>query len=252
MVNCLSERSEYIGDGLWRWSVFLPPDAPFRDIQEVIYTLHPTFNRPVRKVLSQENGFLVQDITSCPFTVYARLVFTDGVEQLLEKHLDLTPRSPSSGSPSSRPRKPIIITVDDDAEVLRAVERDLRSRYRASYDVMRFDSAGIALEHLRHARDAGIEVAIIIADLRMPGLDGVEFLIEAAHLHPRAKRALLTAFTDADRAIAAINAGINGYILKPWDTPERGLYPTIDDLLHQWWSMRSDVSISESLRTRIL
>lgn len=166
----------------------------------------------------------------------------------MEKRLDLTPRPSSSGSLLSPTRKPGIITVEDDAEVLRAVDRDLRKRYRASYDIMRFDSGSIALERLRPAHDA----AVIIADLRMPGLNGVEFLIEVAHLHPRAKRALLTAYADVDQAIAAINAGINRYILKPWDPPEQQLYPTINYLLHQWWSMRSDVSITESLRTRVL
>src|SRR6185437_3290643 len=131
MISCLAEKSEYIGDGLWRWSVFLPTEAPLHDVQEVIYKLHPTFTKPVRRILAPASGFVIEDITSCQFTVYARVIFKNGTEQLLEKLLALTPR-PSSDDASvpAHLEKPVIVVVDDDHDVLRALMRDLNNRYR--------------------------------------------------------------------------------------------------------------------------
>ena len=133
--------------------------------------------------------------------------------------------------------KPALITVDDDQEVLRAVERDLRRKYANDYRVLRSDSGGGALEIVRELKTRNDSVALFLVDQRMPGMSGVEFLEQAMKIYPDAKRVLLTAYADTDAAIAAINAaGINHYLLKPWDPPEENLYPVLDDLLDDWRS----------------
>jgi len=131
--------------------------------------------------------------------------------------------------------KPAIVTVDDDAEVLRAIERDLRRKYANNYRVLRADSGQAALEIVRELKVRNDAAALFLVDQRMPGMSGVEFLEQASALYPSAKRVLLTAYADTDAAIAAINeAGINYYLLKPWDPPEENLYPVLDDVLEDW------------------
>lgn len=131
--------------------------------------------------------------------------------------------------------KPAMITVDDDAEVLRAVERDLRRKYAADYRILRADSGQNALDIVRELKIRNNPLALFLVDQRMPGMSGVEFLEQAAKIFPEAKRVLLTAYADTEAAIAAINeAGINHYLLKPWDPPEENLYPVLDDLLDDW------------------
>jgi thioredoxin reductase (NADPH) len=133
--------------------------------------------------------------------------------------------------------KPVLLTVDDDAEVLRAIERDLRRNYADRYRVLRADSGQVALDTLRQLKTRNDTVALLLADQRMPQMDGVGFLAEAMALFPDAKRALLTAYADTDAAIRAINdVKIHHYLLKPWDPPEEQLYPVIDDLLDDWSS----------------
>ena len=131
--------------------------------------------------------------------------------------------------------KPVLFTIDDDAEVLRAIERDLRRKYASDYRVLRAESATAALEIVRELKLRNNTVALFLVDQRMPGMSGVEFLEQAIELFADAKRVLLTAYADTDAAIAAINeAGINHYLLKPWDPPEENLYPVLDDLLDDW------------------
>ncbi len=131
--------------------------------------------------------------------------------------------------------KPAIVTVDDDAEVLRAIERDLRRKYANNYRVLRADSGQAALEIVRELKVRNDAAALFLVDQRMPGMSGVEFLEQASALYPSAKRVLLTVYADTDAAIAAINeAGINYYLLKPWDPPEENLYPVLDDVLEDW------------------
>jgi thioredoxin reductase (NADPH) len=131
--------------------------------------------------------------------------------------------------------KPVLLTVDDDPEVLRAVERDLRRRYAEHYRVLRADSGAAALEALKGLKKRGDSVALLLVDQRMPQMSGVEFLGQAIELFPDAKRVLLTAYADTDAAIRAINdAKIQHYLLKPWDPPEEHLYPALDDLLDDW------------------
>jgi len=131
--------------------------------------------------------------------------------------------------------KPVLLTLDDDREVLRAIERDLRRKYASDYRVLRAESGRAAMEIVRELKLRNSAVALFLVDQRMPGLSGVEFLEQAMVLHPDAKRVLLTAYADTDAAIAAINeAGINHYLLKPWDPPEEHLYPILDDLLEDW------------------
>ncbi|MCC7358641.1 MAG: FAD-dependent oxidoreductase [Anaerolineales bacterium] len=131
--------------------------------------------------------------------------------------------------------KPVIFCIDDDPEVLRAIERDLRREFGKDYRILRADSGPAALEALRQLRLRNEAVALLLSDQRMPGMSGVEFLEAARHDFPEAKRALLTAYADTDAAIRAINSvKIDYYLLKPWDPPEERLYPVIQDLLDDW------------------
>lgn len=131
--------------------------------------------------------------------------------------------------------KPVLLTVDDDPEVLRAIERDLRQHYADRFRIMRSNSGKAALETLKQLKVRNEAVALLLADQRMPQMDGVDFLGEAMDLYPDAKRALLTAYADTDAAISAINkAKLHHYFLKPWDPPSENLYPVLDDLLSDW------------------
>src|SRR4026207_1779254 len=131
--------------------------------------------------------------------------------------------------------KPVLLTVDDDREVLRAIERDLRRKYAGDYRVLRAESAPAAMASGKELKLRNNPIALFLIDQRMPGMSGVECLAQAITLFPDAKRVLLTAYADTDAAIAAINeAGINHYLLKPWDPPEENLYPVLDDLLDDW------------------
>jgi thioredoxin reductase (NADPH) len=131
--------------------------------------------------------------------------------------------------------RPVILTVDDDPQVLAAIASDLRKHYAKDYRILRATSATEALDALRTLKDAAEPVALLLSDQRMPGLDGVGFLAQAKELFPAAKRALLTAYADTDAAIAAINESqVDYYLQKPWDPPEQQLYPIIDDLLEDW------------------
>jgi thioredoxin reductase (NADPH) len=132
-------------------------------------------------------------------------------------------------------RKPILLTVDDDPGVSRAVARDLRRHYGESYRVVRTESGPEALETLRELKLRGDVVAVLLADHRMPEMTGLEFLEEAMDLFPQARRALLTAYADTDAAIEAINVvDLDHYLLKPWDPPEEKLYPVVDSLIELW------------------
>src|SRR6516165_9381190 len=131
--------------------------------------------------------------------------------------------------------KPVIWTVDDDPDVLRAVERDLRRHYGDRYRVISADSGLSALEATKQLKLRNEQVALFLVDQRMPRMSGVEFLEEAIGLFPDAKRALLTAYADTDAAIRAINSvHIDHYLMKPWDPPEERLYGAVDDLLDDW------------------
>src|ERR687893_1185288 len=131
--------------------------------------------------------------------------------------------------------KPVILAVDDDPQVLRAVERDLRRRYAREYRVLRADSGESALDTLGKLKLRGDPVALFLVDQRMPRMTGVEFLEEAIERFPDAKRALLTAYSDTEAAIRAINeVGLDYYLQKPWDPPDQNLYPSLDELLADW------------------
>jgi thioredoxin reductase (NADPH) len=130
---------------------------------------------------------------------------------------------------------PAIVTVDDEPEVLRAVERDLRRKYGKDYRVLGTDSGPGAMDLLKQLKTRGDSVALMLADQRMPHMSGLEVLGQSMDLFPQAKRALLTAYADTNAAIAAINtAKVHYYLLKPWDPPEEKLYPVLDDLLEDW------------------
>ena len=131
--------------------------------------------------------------------------------------------------------KPVIWTVDDDADVLRVVERDLRRHYGDRYKVISADSGVSALDATKQLKLRNEPVALFLVDQRMRRMSGVEFLEKAIELYPEAKRALLTAYADTDAAIRAINnVHIDHYLMKPWDPPEERLYGVIDDLLDDW------------------
>ncbi|QSQ12728.1 FAD-dependent oxidoreductase [Myxococcus landrumensis] len=133
--------------------------------------------------------------------------------------------------------KPVILAVDDDTEVLRAVERDLRRQYGREYRVLSADRGDSALETVRKLRLRGDPVALFLVDQRMPGMSGVEFLEQAKVLYDEARRVLLTAYADTQAAIHAINeVRLDHYLLKPWEPPEERLYPVLTDLLEEWWA----------------
>jgi thioredoxin reductase (NADPH) len=130
---------------------------------------------------------------------------------------------------------PILLSVDDDLDVLQGLTRDLRERYGREHRILRAGSGAEALEILAELAERGSPVALLLSDQRMPGMDGVTFLSQTMELCPKAKRVLLTAYADTEAAIAAINQSqVHYYLTKPWDPPEDLLYPVLDDMLEDW------------------
>ena len=131
--------------------------------------------------------------------------------------------------------KPVLLVVDDDAQVLAAVRRDLRGRYRESYTVISASSGEEALVTIRELKARGDSLAMVISDQRMPGIQGTEVLARSREVYPLARSVMLTAYSDIDAAIKAINeAHLDHYLSKPWDPPEERLFPVVDDLLDSW------------------
>ncbi len=131
--------------------------------------------------------------------------------------------------------KPFLLAVDDDPQVLAAVRRDLRSRYRDSYTILSAESGPEALATAKELKSRGDALAMLISDQRMPGMLGVDVLAQSREVYPLARRVLLTAYSDIDAAVRAINeAHLDHYLSKPWDPPEERLFPVIDDLLEAW------------------
>jgi len=142
--------------------------------------------------------------------------------------------------------RPMLLTVDDDPSVSRAVARDLRRRYGQNHQVVRASSGAEALDALREIKLRGGRVAVMLADYRMPEMSGIEFLEAAMDLFPRARRALLTAYADTSAAIAAINlVDVDYYLLKPWEPPEEKLYPIVDEMLDAYTG-QPDVEMAET------
>ena len=136
---------------------------------------------------------------------------------------------------TAAPSRAALLTVDDDPGVSRAVARDLRRHYGETHRIVRAESGEQALDALREMKLRGEQVAVLLADFRMPRMSGIEFLEQAMDLYPAAKRVLLTAYADTDAAIDAINVvDLDYYLLKPWDPPEEKLYPVVDSLLEVW------------------
>jgi thioredoxin reductase (NADPH) len=145
----------------------------------------------------------------------------------------VTDTEPQNGDGAQR--RPAIVAVDDEPAVLAAVSRDLRRGFGDRYRVMRAGSGAEALELLKQVRARGEQVALLVADQRMPGLSGTDYLVRARELVPEAKRVLLTAYADTEAAIQAINeVALDYYLLKPWDPPEEQLFPIVEDLLTTW------------------
>lgn len=133
--------------------------------------------------------------------------------------------------------KPIILSVDDEPQVLNAINRDLRDHFRKDYRIVKAGSGREALDALRELKQRNDAVALLLADQRMPGMTGTEFLTEAMKLYPLARKVLLTAYADTQAAIDSINTiGLDHYLMKPWDPPSQNLYPVLDDLLGDWWA----------------
>jgi thioredoxin reductase (NADPH) len=131
--------------------------------------------------------------------------------------------------------KPIILTVDDEPQVLNAVERDLRRHYRGDYRIVKATSGTEALDAVRELKRRNAPIALFLADQRMANMSGTEFLAEARKLYPETRKVLLTAYADTEAAIQSINTiGLDYYLMKPWDPPEQTLYPVLDDLLSDW------------------
>src|ERR1700761_390358 len=128
--------------------------------------------------------------------------------------------------------QPIIFVIDDDPQVLRAITRDLRTQFRQSYRILSTSSVKEALDSLLDLKNKGETISVFVSDQRMPEMEGVEFLQKARDFFPDAKRVLLTAYSDTDKAIN--NVQLDYYLMKPWDPPEEKLYPVINDLLEDW------------------
>jgi thioredoxin reductase (NADPH) len=132
-------------------------------------------------------------------------------------------------------QKPVILAIDDDPQVARAVERDLRERYRRDYRILSATSGAEALSVVGKLKQRNTPLALFLADQRMPEMTGTEFLAEAVRFYPDARKVLLTAYADTQAAITSINTlGLDYYLMKPWDPPEQNLYPVLDDLLSDW------------------
>ncbi len=145
------------------------------------------------------------------------------------------PETTAAERPPASERRPAILVVDDEPTVLAAVSRDLRRGFGERFRVLRAGSGQQALELLRELGVRGDQVAMLIADQRMPGMPGTEYLAQARKIAPDAKRVLLTAYADTEAAIAAINeVALDYYLLKPWDPPEEQLFPVVEDLLTTW------------------
>jgi thioredoxin reductase (NADPH) len=146
-------------------------------------------------------------------------------------------QAPAEADGSERTRRPAILAIDDEPAVLAAVSRDLRRRFGSDYRIVRAGSGQDALDLLKEMRTRGDDVALMVSDQRMPGMEGTEFLTQARKIYPEAKRTLLTAYADTQAAITAINdVDLDYYLLKPWDPPEEQLYPVVEDLLQTWQS----------------
>ena len=148
----------------------------------------------------------------------------------------MTPRMrPESSRFKVQMAKPVILTVDDEPDVLNAIERDLYSHFRTSYRIVKCGSGPQALKVVQELKERGAEIALFMVDERMPEMSGMEFLMEAMPLFPNAKKVLLTAYADTETAIKAINeVKLDHYLTKPWDPPSERLYPALDDLLQDW------------------
>ncbi len=134
-------------------------------------------------------------------------------------------------------KRPILFAIDDDPQVIRAIARDLRSEYKKDFRILSTDSTQEALQSLKELKKQGEEVALFLSDQRMPDMLGVEFLQQAKDFYPKSKKVLLTAYSDIDAAIKAINdVQLDYYLTKPWDPPHEKLYPVISDLLDDWQS----------------
>ncbi|UCH30026.1 MAG: FAD-dependent oxidoreductase [Myxococcales bacterium] len=131
--------------------------------------------------------------------------------------------------------KPVILTLDDEVQVLNAIDRDLRAHYGKDYRVVKATSPTLALETLEQLKTRNEQVALLLVDQRMPEMEGTEFLAQALKLYPEARKVLLTAYADTRAAITAINdIGLDHYLMKPWSPPEQNLYPVLDDVLDDW------------------
>src|SRR5215216_1852807 len=133
--------------------------------------------------------------------------------------------------------RPVLLTVDDDPNVLRSIERDLRQQYGSRFRILKTDSGQKALELVKQLKLRNESLALLLVDQRMPHMSGVVFLEQAMNIFPDAKRVLLTAYADTEAAIRSINkAKIDYYLMKPWDPPQEHLFPILDDLLDDWWA----------------
>ena len=134
--------------------------------------------------------------------------------------------------------RPVLLTVDDDSQVVRAIERDLRQKYGKRFSILKAESGQEALKLVKKLKLRNEILALLLADQRMPQMSGVSLIEEVINIFPEAKRVLLTAYADTEAAIRSINkAKIDYYLMKPWDPPEEHLYPILDDLLDDWWAL---------------
>ena len=142
---------------------------------------------------------------------------------------------------------PLLVAVEENAEALGVIERELTDRYARSYELVCTTSAGDALARLSRAADDGEEVALVLASARLDGSTGTELLTEIHHLHPHSKRGLLIGWgqggdpATGDAIFDAMAHGrIDYYVLRPARAPDEHFHSSVSNLLLEWSRTTTD------------
>jgi thioredoxin reductase (NADPH) len=138
--------------------------------------------------------------------------------------------------------KPVLVVVDDEEISLRALTRELESRYGTDYQVVSGSSAEIALVRLAELKAAGADVPLVLADQQMPGMSGTQLLAQVRQFFPTARRGLLITWVDRLAPAPFLEAAALGwlefYLNKPSRSPDELFHRVITGSLEEWWRER--------------